>query len=145
MALATISTGPKLGLLNNAAINEVYYDQLRPFLRGVDALVQASVLARSATPPPTPNDGDAYIVLSSPTGAWVGQAGNIAVYSTQITATGSNNLIPGWDFYNPHPGWVVYSIADHLFYYTNSTGSWVPSLATSSVAGTVVPVSSSFG
>ena len=50
MAQATISYGSKLGLLNNAAISEVYYDQFRPFLRGVDALVQASVLSRMSTP-----------------------------------------------------------------------------------------------
>jgi len=139
MAQATISYGSKLGLLNNAAISEVYYDQFRPFLRGVDALVQASVLSRMSTPPSSPSNGDAYIVLSGATGLWVGQTNNIAVYSSQITATGTNNLTPGWEFYTPKSGWIVYSVADALFYYVDAAGDWVSSLATSSVAGSVVP------
>lgn len=33
-----------------------------------------------STPPGSPSTGDSYLVASSPTGAWAGQAGNIATY-----------------------------------------------------------------
>jgi len=43
-----------------------------------------------STPPATPDVGDAYIVASSPTGDWAGQANKIATWN------GSS-----WDFYTP--------------------------------------------
>lgn len=127
MGSAAISYGPKLGLLNNAAIGEAYYDQLRPFLRGVDALVQARVISTTTvTPPASPGNGDAYLLPSTGlTGAWVGHGGQIAVYSTQITETGNNTLTPGWDFYTPQTGWTLYaSDLAELVYYTGS--AWEP-------------------
>lgn len=127
MSSAAISFGPKLGLLNNAAIGEAYYDQLRPFLRGVDALVQGSVLSTTTTTPPgSPSNGDAYLLPTSGlSGAWSGQGGNIAVWSTQITATGGNTLTPGWDFYTPKTGWIIYA-NDLAELITFNGSSWVP-------------------
>jgi hypothetical protein len=78
MANAQISFGPKTGLLNNAAIGEIYFDQLRPFLRGTDALVQANALSASVTTPPsTPVNGDAYVLLGTT------PALQVVTYSTQ--------------------------------------------------------------
>lgn len=122
MADAQISFGPKLGLLNNAAIGEQYYDQFRPFLRGVDALVQPAVIAASVTTPPvSPNDGDAYLLLLGATGAWAGHQGDVAVYSTQITQSGSNTLQPGWDFYTPKTGWLLWDSEAGGFIQFNGT------------------------
>ena len=49
-------------------------------LRALDAIVQLSVKDRDlAAPPGSPAEGDRYIVAASPTGAWAGHAGDIAV------------------------------------------------------------------
>ena len=70
-------------------------------LRALDAVVQLTVLDRNlAAPPVTPIDGDRYIVAASPTGAWAGQANNIAAYQDAA-----------WLFYPPKEGWITW-IAD---------------------------------
>lgn len=123
MGTAAISFGPKLGLLNNAAVGETYYDQFRPFLRGVDALVQPSVIDYALTDPPvSPNDGDAYLLLQpDPTGAWDGHEGQVAVWSTQVTDSGGNVLDPAWDFYTPRSGWFLWTVS--LSAYLNFDGN----------------------
>lgn len=50
-----------------------------------------------ATPPASPASGDTYIVAGSPTGAWVGNAGKVAVWSGSA-----------WVFGTPRIGWVAY-------------------------------------
>lgn len=50
-----------------------------------------------ATPPGTPASGDTYIVAASPTGAWVGKAGSIAIWSGSA-----------WVFGVPRVGWIAY-------------------------------------
>ena len=139
MANAVISYGPKLGLLNNAAMGEVYYDSFRPFLRGIDALVQASVLTALSTPPSSPSDGDSYLI-TMPSGIWTGHANQIAVYSTQITQTGSDTLTPGWDYYIPKTGWIIF-VADGTGYLSFNEGVWNPLVPTSttSTLGLVKP------
>jgi hypothetical protein len=119
MSTAVISFGSKLGLLNNATIGEAYYDQLRPLLRGLDALIQGSVLSTSlTTPPSSPNDGDAYLILGSPSGAWTGNEGKIAVWSNQVTQSGTDTLTPSWDFYTPQAGWLIWvsNLTEFQFY-----------------------------
>ncbi len=109
----SIAFGPHLGLLYNANIGETYYDQLRTFLQAIDTLVQMSVISSTVnTPPITPNPGDTYLLLGgSPSGAWVGQGGNIAVWNTQVTTTGTNTQVPAWVFYTPNAGWLLWVIA----------------------------------
>lgn len=113
MGTATISYGPKLGLINNAAINQVYVNQLRAFLQAMDQLINGSVInATTAVPPSSPNNGDAYLLTGgTPSGAWLGQAGNIAVWDTQVTNAGTNTLNPAWVFYTPQQGWILWNIA----------------------------------
>jgi hypothetical protein len=123
MSDAIISYGPKLGLLNNATINEIYYDQFRPFLRGMDALIQIAVISIRNSQPSSPSDGDSYIIGTSPSGIWSGKANQLAVYSSQITQSGSNTLIPGWDYYIPTSGWIAYIIGTGFVYYNGS--DWV--------------------
>ena len=145
MAIAQISYGPKLGLLNNAAIGEAYYDQFRPMLRGVDALVQAGAISTTVTiPPPTPTDGDTYLLTSgSLTGVWTGHTNQLAVWSSQVTLPGTDTLAPGWDFYTPKIGWLVWADDLSEFMFFNGT-SWVAfntalPVATSSNLGVVKP------
>lgn len=54
------------------------------------------------TPPGSPQDADAYLVGTSPTGAWANQANRIAVYS---------GYSAGWFFYAPLAGQVFYDRA----------------------------------
>ncbi|MDF2809303.1 MAG: hypothetical protein K0S56_334 [Microvirga sp.] len=51
-------------------------------------------------PPVSPVAGDFYLVWTAPTGAWVGQANNLAQW------TGS-----AWQFTTTEGGWLVYNIA----------------------------------
>lgn len=80
----------------------------------LDALVDLYILDRDlAVPPGSPADGDAYIVAASPTGAWAGQAGNIAY------------LIDGaWRFYVPVKGLVAY-VADEQKMIVFTASGWV--------------------
>lgn len=108
-----IALGAKLGLLVNADIGENYVDNFRQFLQALDQLIQMSVIDSTVnTPPVTPNNGDAYLLLGgSPTGVWSGFGGYIAVWDTQVTTTGTNTQVPAWVFYNPKAGWLVWTIA----------------------------------
>ncbi|MBX6329378.1 MAG: DUF2793 domain-containing protein [Pseudolabrys sp.] len=80
----------------------------------LDALVDLYILDRDlSAPPASPSDGDAYIVGASPSGAWAGQAGNIAY------------VIDGaWRFYVPVKGLVAY-IADEQKMLVFTASGWV--------------------
>jgi len=79
-------------------------------LTDLDVLVQLSVISRTlAAPPASPADGDAYVVGSSPTGAWEGRAGQVAFYAS------------GWRFKTPKAGWLAFSQADAKFYAFDGT------------------------
>src|SRR5581483_3474994 len=80
----------------------------------LDALVDLYILDRDlAAPPGSPADGDAYIVAASPTGAWAGQAGNVAY------------CIDGaWRFYVPVKGLIAY-VADEQKMLVFTAGGWV--------------------
>lgn len=70
-------------------------------IRALDSLVQLSVLDRNlASPPPSPAEGDRYIVDSSPSGEWAGKGGQIAAFQDGA-----------WLFYPPKEGWIAW-IAD---------------------------------
>lgn len=56
------------------------------------------------TPPVSPSVGDAYIIGSSPTGAWSGKAAKLAV----CEASGA------WTYYTPAEGWAAYDRALNL-------------------------------
>ena len=119
-----VELGPRLGLLINADIGETYVDQFRPFLRAIDSLLQGSVIDSTTTTPPTsPNNGDAYLLIGSPTGAWSGQANSIAVWSTEITQSGNNTKMPGWEFFAPNDGWMVWDTNTNLLM-TFQSGVW---------------------
>lgn len=121
-----IAFGPKLGLINNANIGETYYDQFRQFLQALDQLVMGSILDTTLViPPTTPNNGDSYLLITAtPTGAWAGQMGNIAVWDTQVTTAGTNTQVPAWVFYVPQPGWIVWNVATASLIVFNGS-AWV--------------------
>lgn len=79
-------------------------------LNDLDFLAKASVIDYTlATPPSSPNTGDAYIIAASPTGAWTGFANCLAGY------------YGGWSIKTPVAGWVVWTRnGNHLLYYTGS-------------------------
>ena len=66
-----------------------------------------------ATPPGSPADGDCYLVAGSPTGAWAGQAGNIAFY-----------LSTAWVFLTVKEGMTAY-IADEDVIVSYNGAAWV--------------------
>lgn len=85
-------------------------------LSDLDALVQLRVLDRDlATPPASPADGAAYIVPSSPTGLWSGQAGKLAFYFS------------GWRFKTPLAGFRAYVVDEAIYVYYNGS-AWVAAL-----------------
>lgn len=54
-------------------------------LRVLDGVVQLSVKDRDLTaPPPSPADGDRYIVASGATGAWAGWDLNVAFWADGV-------------------------------------------------------------
>lgn len=66
-------------------------------LLAMDALIQFTPEAITASPPGSPTDGQAWIVAASATGAWAGKDQQVAVAITG-----------GWLFYGPSEGWEGY-------------------------------------
>ncbi len=80
--------------------------QVNEALRRLDAIVQLSVLDRDlASPPGSPTQGDRYLVASSPTGAWSGQAGKVAYFSG--TAWAFVTIADGWRLWVADEGILV--------------------------------------
>lgn len=84
----------------------------------LDALTQPRILDKDlATPPGSPTISDAYIVATSPTGAWAGKAGQIAIYNGT-----------GWYFFPPKSGWKVYVVDEAIPYLYNGS-AWTSTIA----------------
>jgi len=80
----------------------------------LDVLVQMSVMDRDLTAPPgTPADGDRYIVASSPTGDWVGQAGKVAFFRDGE-----------WEFMSASSGWTAWVVDEAMLVFWNGS-AWV--------------------
>lgn len=136
----SVTLGPRLGLMLDAAVGDVHPNEFRTFLRGIDALAQISVKSRTtAAQPGSPTNGDTYILPASATGTdWGGKAtGTIAYYTTRKTTTtgGSDSTSTGWDFITPKRGFYanVEDESDALYTYDGSawqvyykTGTWTP-------------------
>jgi hypothetical protein len=84
------------------ALKEFFHNEA---LQTLDILVAAAIEEPPrAAPPSSPALGVAYIVTASPTGAWAGEAGNVAAYTSG-----------GWRFVAPTEGMSAY---------VKSTGVW---------------------
>ncbi|OYX25933.1 MAG: hypothetical protein B7Z10_04760 [Rhodobacterales bacterium 32-66-7] len=71
-------------------------------LATLDLIVQLAVITRTLTTPPAlPTLGDRHIVAAGATGAWVGQAGKIALFDGA-----------GWQFTQALPGWQAHVLAE---------------------------------
>lgn len=130
-----MSSTPNLGLdyiVASQAQKEVTHNQA---LNHLDALVQPVVQSYLMdTPPPSPSDGDVYIIGSSPTGVWTDRAYQIAMYYS------------GWQFKAPQKGWRFYADDEDAFAFFDGsvwvketstiTHNWTPGTIASS--GTVV-------
>jgi len=94
-------------------------------LTRIDAFLNNGAKSRvTSTPPGSPAAGDLYIVGSSPTGAWTGQAHQLA-YFDQV-----------WQFIVPGTGMLLWVDDESLVYVYNGT-SWV----INATAGTVTSAS----
>lgn len=99
-----MTTSPNLALAYLAAAQAQKETTHNEALNDLDGLVQLSALSRSLNAPPgSPSDGAVYIVGSSPTGDWAGQAGKIALYFS------------GWIFKTPKAGWIAYVQSESRF------------------------------
>lgn len=79
-----------------------------------DALGQLSAIDKDlSTPPGSPSDGDTYIVGSSPTGDWAGNANAVAYYYNGT-----------WYLYPAKAGWMGY-VQDESTYYSFNGTAWV--------------------
>lgn len=77
----------------------------------IDAVIGGGVIDKDlATPPGSPVEGDRYIVASSPTGAWTGQAKKIAYYFNG-----------GWRFITAGEGLFVWVNDEDILYVFDGT------------------------
>lgn len=67
-------------------------------LRLLDGIVQLAVEAMVATvPPSSPVEGTRYLLGTTPSGAWAGQGGKLALF-----------VDGAWLFVNPQVGWLAF-------------------------------------
>lgn len=109
-----MDTSPNLLLPYIAAAQSQKHVTHNEAIRALDALVQLAVLDKDlAVPPASPADGARYIIAASPTGDWLGRAGQIA--AAQDGA---------WSFYPPRLGWMAFVADEGLIYRFDGT-AWV--------------------
>lgn len=107
-------TTTKLGLTETAN-GQANYLNVNEALACLDQLVQGAVLDKDlATPPSSPANGAAYIVATSPTGAWVGQAGKIAYWLSSVGV---------WTFVTPQEGFFFH-VSDENAFYSYDGSAW---------------------
>jgi hypothetical protein len=95
---------PLLGLPLLAAAQAQKHVTHNEALSLLDGVVQLSVIERNRTvPPSTPNAGERYLLSASPTGAFTGQGGKLALYDAA-----------GWHFVAPKAGWRAFVTSENL-------------------------------
>ena len=105
---------PNLSLPYLAAGQAQKHVTLNDSLRMLDAIVQLSVFSRVlATPPPSPANGQSYIVPTGATGVWSGQAGKIAAFQDGV-----------WMIYTPVEGWTAW-VRDEDKLYAFDGAAWI--------------------
>lgn len=87
-------------------------------LERLDVLVQLTVESFAEnTPPPLPEEGQVWVVGSSPTGAWAAQPGALAAWANG-----------GWLFVDPRPGWQAVQGVDLRLFNGNGWVTPLPAL-----------------
>jgi hypothetical protein len=108
-------TTPLFGLPELSAAQNQKYLTVNETTRLVEAVLRNSVKESDInTPPGSPSVGDVYGVGSAPTGAWVGQAGKLAVRVTEA-----------WTFLNVPVGFLVYDEYREGVV-IKTVGGWIP-------------------
>ena len=93
-------------------------------LARIDVALHAAVEdAMTQSPPDVPVQGQCWIVAGGATGAWAGQEGTLACWTSG-----------GWRFFNPVPGMMVWNKSEGHWIYWRGTG-WGDALP---VAGLLV-------
>lgn len=114
----SITNGPNLGLMVNGLQGEAHYPELMKLWRWLDFYGQPVVKQVGLnTPPSSPADGDAYIIGTSPTGAWASLQNRITRWSG-VTNT--------WETFSPKQGWAVKDYATQVEYSWSGT-AWAAS------------------
>jgi len=81
-------------------------------LRLLDGIVQLAVEASNATAPPaSPAEGARYLLGATPTGAWAGQGGTLAMF-----------VDGAWLHATPKVGWLAYDKAADAVIVRKSSG-----------------------
>ncbi len=94
----------------------------------IDALLHAAVVdGPLATPPEDPAEGDCWIVDEAATGAWVGEAGLLALWTAG-----------GWRFVVPSPGMRIRRISDGAALWFNGFEWTVPIAIANPEGGTTI-------
>jgi len=87
-------------------------------LKRLGAVVGLSVKDRVlTTPPPSPVDGDRYIIPATATGVWAGKTNQIAV-----------RVASAWEYYTPKVGWLCY-VDDEAVLSAFKTTGWSAGIA----------------
>jgi hypothetical protein len=144
------AAGTKISFVVSLGNGDTYGDFERKLFRGLQTLVMPNVISMALSTPPSTsgflNAANAYVVGSSPSGAWAGQANSIAVWS--IDPQDGTVTTGAWEFYAPQAGWVIYDNNTNAFW-TWSGSAWVlykaaPKLAVTATSTTTLsPVSNS--
>lgn len=109
-----MSNTPNLQLPYVAAGQSQKHVTVNESLRALDALVHMGVVSRAQTsPPPSPQEGQRYLVPAGASGGFAGRAGQIAAWQDGA-----------WAFYAPRPGWMSW-VADEALLMAYSGTAWV--------------------
>lgn len=113
-----INIGPKIPIMVSGAVGDPYLTQGNTLLRTLQPLLMANVISMALNdPPPTPNNGDTYIVAAAAINAWLGHETDIAYWSTDNPNAPSGE----WEFQSPVSGWIVGNQADVTAYIFTGT------------------------
>jgi Protein of unknown function (DUF2793) len=120
----SIVNGNKItSIMVSAANGDTYGDAERKLFRGIQTLVLPNIKSLAlSTPPVSPAFGDTYIVGSSPSGAWAGQANSITAWA--IDPQDGTVTSGAWEFYAPQIGWLVFDQNTTASYQWNGS-AWV--------------------
>lgn len=106
---------PNLSLEPLAASQAQKHVTVNEALARIDAVTQLAILDRDlAAPPPTPSDGDRYLIATAATGAWAGHDGKIAAWDEAAQI---------WLFLTPREGWRLW-VADEARYLIRTGAAW---------------------
>jgi Protein of unknown function (DUF2793) len=83
----------------------------------IDGIIHLSVISRTlVTPPPTPIDGDRYLIAAIATGAWAGHSGQVTL-----------RMEGAWRFLQPRKGWVLWVESESTLLVFDGTNWLAPS------------------